>query len=56
MNTDCYGCVHFYYEKDTNFKDCKYADFDIEEPDKCPGYYDKEDAKADAKYGRSDRY
>ena len=53
---ECGGCVFDYYESDTNYKTCKHPDFNIEEPDYCPGYYSQEDAKADAKYGHCDKY
>ena len=56
MDSDCWGCVFYYYEKDTNWKECAHEDYDIEQPDHCPGRYDKAEAKADAKYGRCDKY
>ena len=53
----CSGdCVYDYYENDTNYGECIHPDFDPENPDKCPGYLSKGDAKADAKYGHRDKY
>lgn len=54
--TNCSGCLYEYYEADTNFRDCKHPDFNLEESDKCPGYYSKADAKADVKYSHCDKY
>lgn len=56
QNYDCFGCVYEYYEADTNYKTCKHPEFDWEKPDDCPGFYNKEDAKADAKYRHCDKY
>jgi len=56
MNTDCRFCVFYYYESDTNYKTCTHECFDESEPDNCPGEYAIADAKADAKYGRRDKY
>uniref|UniRef100_A0A6M3LHC3 Uncharacterized protein n=1 Tax=viral metagenome TaxID=1070528 RepID=A0A6M3LHC3_9ZZZZ len=53
---DCNGCVWYYYESDTNWKECRHEDYDIENPDHCPGEYAIEDAKADAKYKDCDKY
>jgi len=46
--SECIGCVFFYEEKDVNWKECRHPDYDQEE-DVCPGRYDREDAKADAR-------
>lgn len=54
--TDCSGCVYNYYESDTNYKLCTHPYFDEAEPDKRPGKYAIEDAKADAKYSHCDKY
>ena len=56
MRPNCSGCVYDYYEPDTNWGECKHPDYNEELPDKCPGYYSKEDAKADAKYKDRDKY
>jgi len=56
MDSNCRGCVWYYYEPDTNWKECRHEDYDIENPDHCPGEYSIEDAKADAKYGNRDKY
>jgi len=48
MYSSCNGCVFFYEERDVNYRTCKHPDYD-EEEDVCPGRYDIEDAKADAK-------
>ncbi len=53
---DCPGCVYDYYEPDTNWCMCKHPDFDDDNPNHCPGRYDKADAKADTKYGHCDKY
>jgi hypothetical protein len=53
--SDCSGCVHYYYEADTNWKECRHPEFDENKPDTCPGCYSKEDAKADAHEWREDR-
>ncbi len=54
--SECSGCVYDYYESDTNWGCCKHPNFDEEKPDHCPGYLSKEQAKADAKYSRNDKY
>ena len=56
MNKCSGDCVYDYYEYDTNYGECRHPDFDTENPDHCPGYYSKEDARADAKYKDSDKY
>ena len=56
MNSECWDCIFYYYERDTNFKLCKHPDYDVNKPDHCPGQYSKDDAKADAKYGHCDKY
>ena len=56
MKPNCSGCVYDYYEPDTNWGTCKHPNYNEELPDKCPGYYLKEDAKADAKYKDQDKY
>jgi len=50
------GCVYDYHEDDTNYGECRHPDFDPENPDNCPGYYSKEDARADAKHKDKDKY
>ena len=50
MNQDC---DHYVEEKDTGF--C-YCSRDQESCENCEYYYPKTDAKADARYGSSDRY
>jgi hypothetical protein len=55
---NCQHCVYYRYEPDTNFQYCIKPPFDLErmELEHCPDYYNKDDAKADAKYGGQDRY
>ncbi len=56
---NCQGCVYYRYESDTNFDYCtkdKGEEFDLERETPCDDYYAVEDAKADAKYGRCDKY
>ena len=58
---NCCDCVYNYYEPDTNFWECtnpEYRDMEEAEQPECPcsHQYTREDAKADAKYGRSDHY
>jgi len=55
MNRCDGDCVYDYYEEDTNYGECRHPDFDPEKPDHCPGYYSKEDAKADAKLSRIEK-
>jgi len=49
MNKCSGDCVYDYYEYDTNWGECQHPDFDPEKPDRCPGYYSKEDAKAETR-------
>lgn len=55
MNEECIGCMWYYEEKDVNWRECKHPDYDQEE-DVCPSRYDKEDARADARYSGYDKY
>ena len=56
MDSECRMCVHYYHESDTNWTECTHEDYDMENPDHCPGIYYISDAKADAKYGHCDKY
>lgn len=44
----CEGCIFYYYERDTNWKECKYVGHDELELkyryEECEHYYSKEDA------------
>ena len=55
MGPYCSGCIYDYYEPDTNWGECKHPEYNEELPDKCPGYYLIEDAKADAKLSRIEK-
>ena len=53
---DCVGCVYSYYERDTNWWECKHAGFHFRAWDSrctpgCPGYLDKEDLKLPCEEG-----
>ena len=56
MNKCSGDCVYDYYEYDTNYGECRHPYFDPEKPDHCPGYYSREEARADAKYKDRDKY
>lgn len=49
---ECIGCVFYYYEKDTNWAECRHPNADVNKPDDCPGRYSIEDAQAVARYRR----
>jgi len=52
----CYNCVYFYCEPEVNFSACTHPEYNIEEPDDCPGEYSIADAKADAKADLKEKY
>jgi len=43
---DCYGCVHYYYEEDCNYRECTHPCWNEYEPDNCPGKVSIEDVRA----------
>ena len=43
---NCRYCVHYIYDNTTGIGDC---DLDVEEPDTCEEFYDRESARNDAK-------
>ena len=51
---ECSGCVYDYYECDCNYWTCRHLEYDIENPDDCPGYISIEDARADSRRGKAD--
>lgn len=55
IDTDCINCVFYLYEMDTNWSECQHPDFDPDSPDVCPGYYSKQDAKADAELLKAEK-
>ena len=46
---DCWNCVKYYYESDTNRAECRDPEYEDGWEENCPHYYNIEDAKADAK-------
>ncbi len=60
---NCYGCVYYKYESDTNFSYCSNPNQEFIGQEECINgdsdcylYYAIADAKADAKYGQRDKY
>ena len=49
MNKCSGDCEYDYYEYDTNWGECRHPDFDPDNPDNCPGYRSRQDARDDAK-------
>ena len=50
-------CVFEYYEDDTNWWECRHPEHNEDwDCDGCEHFYDRETAKADAKYGSCDKY
>jgi hypothetical protein len=58
--SDCWGCAYRRYyprtEMDPGEEWCDKHQEDNFDKENCGDYYSKADAKADAKYGREDRY
>ena len=54
MNRDC---VWYYEEAEVNWRECKHPEYDEDwDCEGCEYAYDRETAKADAKYGSCDKY
>jgi hypothetical protein len=57
MNSDC---LHYRHERDTNAQYCEIEEWDElygqDDCKGCPRYYNREDAKNDARYGDKDGY
>lgn len=50
---NCQECVHYSYDKETGFGDC---DLDKEDNEACEDFYDRQNAKDDARYWACDKY